>query len=330
MKSKLILIGIDVDSSYLVCRRKAGNSQPVAKTFANNPSGHKQLLAWALKADMSVRVCMEATGVYSFLLAQSLNETAGIEVSVVNPRAIKNYAAARLQRGKSDALDADTILDYLIRMPFEPWRAPEKNLLELQLLSRRVLQLTTEIRREQSRRHAAERMGEHGVFLVNDIDVNIRHLQRRIIVVEHQIERVIGEAQKLSRQVEQLKSITGIADKTGPRILAELAGLPLDMTARQWVAYAGLDPRPYESGGTAKPRRISKQGNRYLRDALYLPALVAIQRDEHVKGYYDQLVNRGKKPKQAIVAVMRKLLLAIWGMFRNDQEWQPEKFYRTA
>ena len=111
-------------------------------------------------------------------------------------------------------------------------------------------------------------MGEHGRFLINDIDVNLRHIQRRIEVVEQEIERVITNATELSRQVAQLKSITGIADKTGPRILAELAALPKDMSAQQWVAYAGLDPKPFESGSTAKPRRISKQGNRYLRDAM--------------------------------------------------------------
>lgn len=327
MKKDMIEVGVDVDSKHLVCHRRF-NGRVTAKTFANNPSGHQKFIAWSSAQGYLTRVCMESTGVYSFLFASTLHETVHIEVAVVNPRAIKNFAAARLQRGKTDDLDAGTILEYLSRMPFEPWHAPTKNLLELQLLSRRVLQLTTEARREQSRRHAAERMGDHGVFLINDIDVNLRHIQRRIEVVEQQIECVISRATELSRRVAQLKSITGIADKTGPRILAEVSGLPKDMSGRQWVAYAGLDPKPFESGSTAKPRRISKQGNRYLRDALYLPALVASQHDKHVNAYYKHLLAQGKKPMQAIVAIMRKLLLAIWAMFKNDQDWQPEKFYR--
>jgi transposase len=328
VKKDMTEVGVDVDSKLLVCRRKLTNSKVAAKTFTNNPSGHHQFIDWATANGCTTRVCMEATGVYSFLFASTLHEANNIEVAVVNPRAIKNFAAARLQRGKTDELDARTILEYLSRMPFEPWHAPSKNLLELQLLSRRILQLTTEARREQSRRHAVERMGDQGVFLINDIDVNLRHIQRRIVMVERQIECVISRATELSRRVAQLKSITGIADKAGPRILAELSGLPKDMSARQWVAYAGLDPKPFESGGTAKPRRISKQGNRYLRDALYLPALVASQHDKHVNAYYQHLLELGKKPMQAIVAIMRKLLLAIWAMFKNDQDWQPEKFYR--
>ena len=327
MEKEWIEVGVDVDSRYLVCRRRR-KGKIAGKTFANNPIGHQKFIEWCREEDAVTRVCMESTGVYSFLFAATLHETDDMEVSVVNPRAIKSFAAARLQRGKTDELDAGTILEHLIRMPFEPWHAPSKNLLQLQLLSRRILQLTTESRRELSRRHAAERMGEHGQFLINDIEVNLRHIQRRILVVEQEISRVIGQATELSRQVAQLKSITGIADKTGPRILAELAALPKDMKARQWIAYAGLDPRPFESGSTAKPRRISKQGSRYLRDAMWMPALVASRHDKHVNAHYRHLVDQGKKPKQALTAIMRKLLLAIWAIFQNNQEWQPEKFYR--
>jgi len=125
-----------------------------------------------------------------------------------------------------------------------------------------------------------------------------------------------------------ITTTTGIAKKTGPRILAELATLPKDMTGPQWVAYAGLDPRPYESGtSTRKPRRISKAGNRYLREALYFPALVASQKDPNVKAFYEKLLAKGKKPMQALVAIMRKLLLAIWGMLKNNESWNGEKFY---
>ena len=304
------------------------DDRTAAKSFLNNPAGHQKFITWVSHDGYSAKVCMETTGVYSFLLAMTLHQADDIDVAVVNPRAIKSFAAARMQRGKTDDLDAETILEHLIRMPFEPWHPPSELVLELQLLNRRILQLTTEQRREKSRLHAADRMGKHGLFLVNDIEVNLRHIQRRIEQVEERIELLIAETDELTEQLNQLTSITGIAKKTGPRILAELSSLPSDMTARQWVAYAGLDPRPMESGSPVKPRRISKLGNRYLRDALYLPALVASQRDEHVNAYYVHLLDRGKKPKQAIVAIMRKLLLAMWSM--SGQMWQGEKFYRTA
>ena len=67
-----------------------------------------------------------------------------------------------------------------------------------------------------------------------------------------------------------------------------------------------------------------------MRDALFFPALVASRNDPHVKAYYDKLIARGKKPMQVIVAIMRKLLLAIWGMFKNKEQWDGIKFYKCA
>ena len=107
--------------------------------------------------------------------------------------------------------------------------------------------------------------------------------------------------------------------------------LPKDMTSSQWVAHTGLDPVPKESGDPKrqkKHRQISKRGNKYLRTALFMPALVAIQHCPNVN--YEHLVARGKAKMQAIVAVMRKLLIAIWGMFKNNENFERDKFYRIA
>lgn len=324
-------IGIDVDSVNLVCRiRRDGKDQPPA-TFTNDPDGHRKLIRWATRRGKPARVCMEATGVYSLPLALALHSTPRIEVMVVNPKAIKHFAVARLQRGKTDSLDAATILDFLETMPFRAWQPPSQEVLELQHLCRRIVQINTEITRERNRGKAAKRLGNWANVVANDIDVNVRHLQRRIDILENAAVQLVKSDPELKRQFDLLTSVTGIAQKTAPRILAELATLTDDMTAPQWVAHAGLDPRPYESGkSTHKPRRITKAGNRYLRAALYFPALVASRFDPNVKAFYESLLARGKKPLQAIVAVMRKLLLAIWGMFKNNDTWNSEKFYRIA
>ena len=79
-----------------------------------------------------------------------------------------------------------------------------------------------------------------------------------------------------------------------------------------------------------RPRRISKVGNRHLRAALYMPALVAIQHEPNVKAFYSKLVAAGKRPMQAVVAVMRKLLHAIWGMLKHDQDFDGNKFFKLA
>lgn len=324
-------IGIDVDSVNLVCRiRRGGKDYPEA-TFTNNPVGHRQLIRWATRRGQAARVCMEATGVYSVPLALALHQADGIEVMVVNPKAIKHFATAILQRGKTDSLDAGTILEYLERMPFRPWHPPSQEILEIQHICRRIVQLNTELTRERNRHLAAKRLGHHGRVVANDTAVNMRHLQRRIDYLEHTAIELIQAIPELVDKLRLLTSTTGIANKTGPRILAELMTLHDDMAANQWVAHAGLDPRPYDSGtSTHKPRRITKAGNRYLREALYFPAMVASRHDPNVKAFYEMLIARGKKPLQALVAVMRKLLLAIWGMFKNNETWNGDKFFKIA
>lgn len=324
-------IGIDVDSVNLVCRIRRDGKVQAEAIFANDPPGHRKLIRWATRRGQQAQICMEATGVYSLPLALALHDAADIEVMVVNPKAIKHFATARSQRGKTDSLDATTILGFLEAMPFRAWRPPSQNILEIQHICRRIVQLNTELTRERNRHKAANRLGAWARVVANDTAVNLRHIQRRIDQLEKTVLKLIECVPELSEKLELLISTTGIARKTGPRILAELLMLPGDMTAPQWVAHAGLDPRPYESGtSTNKPRRVTKAGNRYLREALYFPALVASRRDPNVKAFYQALLDRGKKPLQAIVAIMRKLLLAIWGMFKNNQTWNGEKFYRMA
>lgn len=324
-------IGVDVDSKYLVCRIQRGDKRCPLAQFENNPPGHKKFIKWATKRHQPARVTMEATGVYSLPFALALHETADIEVSVMNPRAIKNFAMAQMQRGKTDALDAAAILEYNLRMEFRCWQPPREEVFELQHITRRIVQLNAELTRERNRHKAAIRLGVIGRIVANDTAVNMRHIQRRIDTMAHASLDIIKHDPELNPKFEQLVSVTGIAEKTAPRILAELISLPGDMSGPQWVAHAGLDPRPYESGtSTNKPRRISKAGNRYLREVLFFPALVASQKDKHVKAFYEKLLSKGKKPMQVIVAIMRKLLLAIWGMFKHNTNWDGEKFFKIA
>jgi len=110
-------------------------------------------------------------------------------------------------------------------------------------------------------------------------------------------------------------------------LLGELLLLPADMNPRQWCAHCGLDPAPFDSGTSVHaPRHISKQGNPHIRAALYMPALVAVRWNPPVRAHYQRLLARGKPKLVALVAIMRKLLHAIWGMVRHQQPFDPARF----
>lgn len=320
-------VGIDISNEVFdaTMQHEGGITR---RRFPNTMPGHRQFIQWALGRTTSAQVCLEATGIYHLQLALALHRHVDLELMVVNPCAARRFAQAHMVRAKTDAIDADGLLQYLQRMPFRPWSAPREEILQLQSLAHRIAQLEKETIRERSRLHAAHRAGPHTRLVQKDIQAHITQLQRRLEHMKSQAYHVIHNDPQLADDARIVDSAPGFAELSATKLLAELSALPDDMTPAQWVAHAGLDPRPCESGSSQRsPRRISKQGNARIRRALFMPALVAIQRDANVSAYYEKLLENGKAKLQAITAVMRKLLHALWGMLHHRLEWDGEKFY---
>lgn len=324
----LVRVGVDVSARELVVAMERGGEQKPPIVLANDAEGHRKLIQLATQRGARAQVVLESTGVYGLDLAMALHRAKRVDVMVANPRAISHFARASLQRSKTDALDAEVILEFAMRMSFEPWCPPAPQILELRALSRRIEALTKTVVQEKNRLHANDQSEELSDLVKQDIRELAELLEERIDRLRKQALRVIGQHPDLATAFAHLTSIRGIADAAGIQILAELGVLPADMTTRQWVAHAGLDPRQFQSGSSVyKPARISKTGNAHLRRALFMPALVAVQWEPNVRAFYEKLLARGKTKMQANVAVMRKLLHAIHGMLENDEDFEGEKFY---
>ena len=320
-------IGIDISNDVFDATQQYGDSMQ-RRQFANTPSGHRAFIRWALRNGTPIQVCLEATGVYHLQLALSLERHSAIELMVVNPCAARRFAQAHMVRAKTDAIDADGLLLFLQRMPFRAWHAPRDAVLQLQSLAHRMAQLDKALTRESSRLHACRRAGPHTRVVQQDLKAHIKQLRRRLETMKTRAWEVICNDQQLAEDARLIDSIPGFAELSTTRLLAELAALPDDMSAAQWVAHAGLDPRPLESGSSQRPpRRISKQGNARIRSALFMPALVAAHHDPHVAAYYEHLQAMGKPKMVALTAIMRRLLHALWGMRCHQQVWNGEKFY---
>lgn len=322
------LVGVDVSAKTLNVSLESPEGSLQRLEVANNSAGHRQFVRRLTRAGRGARVSLEGTGIYSLDLALALYRAPCIEVAVLNPRAVRDFARAWLKRSKTDLLDADILLEFTRRMPFKPWQPPEPAVLSLRAIARRIGALTRAVTQEGNRCHAAAYYQQAAKVVQHDIDVHRRFLKRRIQHLRDKALDAIWQHPRLRKDLAHLTSIKGIAKASAIQILAELSILPQEMTPRQWVAHAGLDPRIVTSGTSLhKPGRISRIGNRHLRAALYMPALVAARREPHVRAFYEKLIARGKTPMQAIVAVMRKLLHAIHGMLRHGSDFVGEKFY---
>jgi transposase len=272
---------------------------------------------------------MEATGMYGLDVALLLSAQEGVELMVANPRAVRNFARAMMQRSKNDQLDAVVLREFAARMPFKAWARPTENALALWGIARRLEALTKERTAEKNRQHAAGVSQAIPACVRRNIARTLRFHQREIKQLRREALRCIAADARLQRCYQLLRSVKGIGENSAIQILAELAPLPEDRDVRQWVAFAGLDPREYSSGTSVrKYTRISKVGNRHLRQALFMPALVASRREPHLRAFYEHLLASGKKKRQALVAVARKLLHAIYGMFHSDQPYDGARVYQ--
>jgi len=321
--------GIDVSNKTLeVALTRKGKL--VRKEFANTPAGHRKLKKFLeMKTDRFVRAVFESTGVYGLDMAILLSDSRNVQICEANPRAVRRFAEASMRRGKTDTMDAMVLSEYAKKMEFRPYNPPSEEARSLRCIARRIHALSEMKVEERNRLHAAERTKTTPEAILRSLKKSIEQIEQSICELKAAAMEIISSSDELLRMFELIISISGIAETSGTLILGEIACMPADIDARQLVAMAGLDPVEYKSGTSVNViKGISKQGNKYLRTALHMPAMVAHQHDPHIKAYFDHLVGMGKKKPVANTAVMRKLLHAIWGMLKNDQPFDGSKFYK--
>ena len=328
-------VGIDVSAATLaVAVERAGSEGLDSKVleqreFANTAPGHGLLVEWLRRSGARVRVSLEATGIYSLDVALALEAAEGIEVAVLNPKRVHQFAGT-LRRSKTDRADARVLAEYSRRMAFVRWQRPSPVALELRAISRHLAALTLDHTRQSNRLHAAEGSRATPACVRQDLKRAMAGLAKRIQRLRAQAVAVIAREPELKRRFERLIGIPGIAQTSAVQLLAELAGLDPEMTVRQWVAHSGLDPAHQMSGTSVhRPSRISRHGNRYLRRALYMPALAAVRWDPHLKAFYQKLLSRQKSKLQALTAVARKMLHAIFGIFKSNTPYNGAKLFPT-
>jgi len=273
-------------------------------------------------------VCLEATGVYHFDLSLALHD-AGVLLMVVNPKAAHNFAKVLMKNSKTDAVDANTLAEYAARMDFVAWTRPSNETIALRSFARRIDALTCQKAAAKNHLHALTATSETPKAVLKDVKLAIAQLEKRIDSLTAGALILIGKHPDLERILDLLIGIKGIGNISAIALMGELLLLPPpDLSHREWVKFAGLDPRAFDSGKSVhKKTRISKAGNRHIRSALYMPALSAKQHDPHVKAYFQHLVANGKKPLQAVCAIMRKLLHAIHGMLKHNEPFDNTRFY---
>lgn len=322
-------IGIDISASSVDVVSCVQGRYSKARQFKQSPEGHKALVA-DIKALQPQCIVLEATGVYYFDLAIALSD-AGLPVAVINPKSSKHFAQVKLQNSKTDRLDAALLAEFARRMEPRLWMPPDQHRQALRSLGRQINRLIGSRTQAKNRLHAMKATRSTPSLVIEDEQEAIDMLDQRVERLRKAAMQYLDQAPDLKRLYEHFCAAKGIGEASAMALLAELAVLPDHLKSGQISRHAGLDVRLHQSGTSVQQAaRISKAGNTYIRSALYMPAMSAVQHDPNAKAFYGALVARGKTKKQALVAVMRKYLTGLWACLKNDAPFDSSLLFSSC
>lgn len=301
-------IGIDISKSHLDAFRLEDEA---TARFENSSHGLKALTRW-LGATPVARVVYEATGPYHRSLEKALSGK--VPLVKVNPLQARRFSQACGTRTKTDAVDARSLARMGAVLSLEPDVPVSEKLLELRDLQVARTGLVKERTRMKNRSHV-----QTNAVLRRQTRTRLTLVERQIAELDAEIARHIADDQSTARKREILCSIPGLGPIVTALILTFLPEIGT-LDRKQAGSIAGLVPHSRESGQWKGKSFISGR-RKALRDALYMPALVAMRFNPDLKTKYAQLRDAGKPAKVAIVAIMRKLLETANALVKADRLW---------
>jgi transposase len=277
-----------------------------------------QTLIEQLQPSAPSLVVVESTGGLERSLVYGL-QTATIPVAIANPRKVKGFAdswcgAIALGKAKTDKLDAEVIARFAQTVNPRPSPIPEASSQQLSDLVRRRQQLVEMQVAEKNRLSRASKA------VATDISEHIKQMQDRIESLNEQIQAVATQQRDWKRKNEILRSVKGIGQVSAALCVAELPELG-KLTDKQIARLVGVAPINHDSG-KHKGKRMIQGGRTAVRCGLYMATLVATRHNPVIRDFYQRLLEKGKLKKVALVACMRKLLVILNAMIRDDRTWQ--------
>jgi transposase len=309
-KSNNLFVGIDVSKHKLDV---ASSNLKRVETFQYSQEGLQQLLlSW--KEQPPQLICLEATGGLERQLVNLLHEHQ-LNVAVVNPRQIRDFARAHNQLAKTDAIDARVIA--LFAQKVEPRQTPPLTVSQQRLrdLTARKRQVNKLLVQEKNR-------------LARTVEADIREMiQQAINLYQKQLEDISEHQQTLTQADEQtqhkaqlIQSVPGLGTATAAFLISELPELGA-LNRQQIARLVGVAPTNRDSG-TLRGKRTTGGGRVTVRNALYMPTVVALKHNPKIKAFYQRLLQNGRPKMVALIAAMRKLITVLNVMIRNNQSWQ--------
>ena len=302
------IIGVDIAKETLDAHHLDRNQ---SRRFANTASGHKALIGWIGTTD--ARLVFEPTGPYRRAFERAMAQ-AGLGLCKVNPRRARRFAEATGVLAKTDRIDAAPLARMGSMLALKPGVTHPVLLGDLKqlLVARDAL---VKDRTAAKNRAKTVTLG----VLKRQLAQRLHQIARQMQIIEDEIAALIASDRELARKFAILTSIPGVSQVTAFALIIDRPELGT-LDGKKVASLAGLAPITRQSGRW-KGKAFIAGGRAHLRQALYIPALVATRFNPHIKAKYDALRKAGKPAKVAITAVMRKLIVLANALIRDDRVW---------
>ena len=318
METKKLCCGIDVSHTKLDVCYQNNLGELFHLQVGNNNQGFAKIME---HTGAGYHFVMEATGVYYIRLAFYLHSH-GCALSVVNAIAIKRYIQMHLERNKTDKKDAAWICRYAIEQQPPYWQMPDSAYFESKQLYNTIREYTEQIKRFNNHLHSLRLLPVPSKDTIRSLEKMIAGMQKEIKQLEQKLQTLLQQWQP--DQLKSVSSIKGIGKRAAAMLIVFTQGFKHTQNHRQLISFAGLAPTQYSSGTSIQGKaRIYKRGGKNLRDVLYMCSMNAMKTNTACKALYERLRANGKTGKQALVAVMNKLLKQVFAVVKNNSLYQP-------
>jgi len=314
-QSDLVVVGIDVAKDKVDACIRTLSERKTCPTIA---PGQRSLIAW-LRKHRVAKAVMEASGGYERVWARALRQ-AGIEVRIVDPKRVRSFAESAGRLAKNDKIDAEMIAWFAETFNEAPSQVDDPAHEEMKALVKGLRSLIdVRARLEMQKEHEAP-------VLVRKARARLlKKLAGEIAMIDTAIGAKIKATPAFAERAEIIRSVPGFAEATAMTLLA---GLPELGQVSNEIAAALLGVAPYDDdSGKRHGQRCIKGGRRWVRNALYMPCVGAATLNNPVfKAFYERLIAKGKAPKVALVACMRKLIVILNTMIARGEKWDPKRY----
>lgn len=258
------------------------------------------------------RIVLEATGRYEMAFATAAMDR-GLPVCIVRPLLVRQFCKAADQRAKTDRIDARMIALYGATMAPRPNRQKSKNLIRIRDLVVRRKQLIAMRTQEKNRQKMLD------AAMARSCNRIIRAINKDIEWAEKQLGKLVDAESAWAEKRQLLATVPGVGDTLIYTLLSDLPELG-ELNSKEVAALAGVAPMNKDSGRSKGKRRI-QGGRATVRTTLYMATLSATRCNPVIAGFYRHLIKQGKHKKVALTAAMRKFLVILNAMVRDNTEW---------